>query len=73
MSDAMWGAILSLLGTLCGTFGGILVSAKLTNYRLEQLEKKVEKHNNFAVRMPLVENEIEHISSEIHQLQKYHQ
>lgn len=73
MTEPMWVAILSLAGTLIGTFGGILVSAKLTNYRLEQLEKKVEKHNNFAVRMPLVENEIEHISSEIHQLQKYHQ
>lgn len=73
MTETMWVAILSLAGTLIGTFGGILVSAKLTNYRLEQLEKKVEKHNNFAVRMPLVENEIEHISSEIHQLQKYHQ
>lgn len=38
-------AIISLLGTLSGTFGGIVVSSKLTNYRIEQLEKKVEKHN----------------------------
>lgn len=37
---------LSFLGTLVGTFGGILVSNRLTNYRIEQLEKKVEKHNS---------------------------
>lgn len=37
---------LSLLGTLAGTAGGIIVSGKLVNYRIEQLEKKVEKHNN---------------------------
>lgn len=73
MTETMWVAILSLVGTLSGTFGGILISAKLTNYRLEQLEKKVEKHNNFAARMPIVENEIEHITDEIHHLQKYHQ
>ena len=73
MTETMWVALLSLAGTLAGTFGGILVSAKLTNYRLEQLEKKVEKHNNFASRMPIVENEIEHINDEIHHLQKFHE
>ena len=41
-------ALISLLGTLTGSLGGIVVSSKLTNYRIEQLEKKVDKHNNFA-------------------------
>ena len=35
---------LSLLGTLAGSFGGM----RLMTYRIEQLEKKVDKHNNFA-------------------------
>ena len=39
-------AALSLMGTLVGTLGGIALSSNLTNYRIEQLEKKVEKHNN---------------------------
>ena len=39
-------AALSLVGTLVGTLGGIALSSNLTNYRIEQLEKKVEKHNN---------------------------
>ena len=39
-------AIFSLFGSLIGTFGGIIAGAKLMNYRIEQLEKQVEKHNN---------------------------
>lgn len=49
---------MSLLGTLAGTFGGIVVTGKLTTYRLEQLEKEVREHNNFARRMPVVEEQI---------------
>ena len=43
-------AALSLCGTLGGSLGGILVSSKLTNYRIEQLEKKQEKYNNLIER-----------------------
>ncbi|MBQ7003459.1 MAG: hypothetical protein IJN57_05770 [Oscillospiraceae bacterium] len=50
--------ILSLVGTLGGSLGGILVSSKLTSYRIEQLEKKVDKHNHFAERMPVIEEQI---------------
>lgn len=51
-------ALISFAGTLLGTFGGIITSAKLTNYRLLQLEKKVEKHNNFAMRIPVIEEQM---------------
>ncbi len=51
-------ALLSLVGTAIGTFGGIVASAKLTNYRLQQLEKKVDKHNHFAERIPVIEEKI---------------
>ena len=47
-------ALISLVGTLVGSLGGIMVSSKLTNYRIEQLEKKVDKHNNFAEKIPLI-------------------
>ena len=43
--------IFSFAASVIGTFSGILVSSKLTNYRIEQLEKKVEKHNNFVERI----------------------
>lgn len=44
MSNEIWIAIFSLIGTLIGSGGGILVANKLVNYRLEQLEKKVDKY-----------------------------
>lgn len=37
-------AILSLIGTTAGTITGILVSNRLSNYRIEQLEKKLDKY-----------------------------
>lgn len=42
---------LSCIGTLIGTFGGILTSNRLTAYRIEQLEKKVDKHNSVIERV----------------------
>ena len=47
-------ALCSLAGTFFGTFSGI----KLMSYRIEQLEKKVEKHNNVVERMAVAENKI---------------
>ena len=39
---------ISLIGTLIGSASGVIVSGKLTNFRIKQLEDKVAKHNNFA-------------------------
>ena len=50
MSDTIIIALISLIGTLGGTFGGILATSKLTNYRIEQLEKKVDRHNSIIER-----------------------
>lgn len=56
MSDTIMVAVISLCGTLMGTFGGIMTSNKLTGYRIEQLEKKVEKHNNLIERVYKLED-----------------
>lgn len=37
--------------------------------KIEELTREVRQHNNFAQRMPVVENEIKHIKSDI---KKYH-
>ena len=50
MPAEVFTAAISLIGTLVGTLGGIALSSNLTNYRIEQLEKKVEKHNNLITR-----------------------
>lgn len=65
-------AVLSLIGTLGGSLGGILVSSKLTAYRIEQLEKTVAEHNNFARRMPVIEEQIKEISNRIDDLEDFH-
>lgn len=62
-------SLVSLAGTLGGSLGGILVSSKLTAYRLEQLEKKVEEHNNFTRRLPVIEEQIEQLEHRIDKLE----
>ncbi len=51
MSEAVIVAVLSLVGTVFGSVIGILTSNKLTIYRIEQLEKKVDKHNSVIERV----------------------
>ena len=63
-------AILSLIGTLGGSLGGIVVSSKLTTYRIQQLENKVAEHNNFARRMPVIEEQIKVINHRINDLEQ---
>ncbi len=48
-------AILGCVGTIIGSSIGAVAAASKTNFRLEQLEKKVEKHNNLVERMVAVE------------------
>lgn len=65
MSEPILTAFFSLIGTLIGTFGGIITGSKLMNYRIEQLEKKVEKHNNVVERMFKAEGHIEELQHDV--------
>jgi len=70
MSPEVLVAVLSCLGTAVGALGGILASAKLTGYRIVQLEKKVDKHNNFCERLPIVEEQIKVINHRIDDIER---
>ena len=54
MTSEVFVALCSLIGTALGTFGG----TKLMSYRIEQLERKVEKHNSVVERMAVMENKM---------------
>lgn len=51
MSEAVFAAITALIGSIVGTLGGILTSAKLTDYRLSQLEKKMDEMSKVVSRI----------------------
>ena len=57
MSETIIVGILSLIGTLIGSLSGILAANKLVVYRIEHLEKKVEKHNSVLERAYVLEKD----------------
>ena len=72
MSDTIIVALLSLLGTVVGSGLGIIASQKLTQYRLEQLEKKVQAHNNLIERTYILEGQMSECQHDIKDLKGYH-
>lgn len=58
------------------TLLGVLISngkrQAIIETKIEELTREVREHNNFAQRMPVVENEIGHLTEEIHKLEEYH-
>lgn len=70
MSQEIVVAVLAFLGTCVGTLGGILAASKLTNYRIEQLEKKVEKHNSVVERTYKLEGEVRELQHEMKDLKE---
>lgn len=70
MSSEVVVALLSLAGTLIGSLGGILVSNKLVNYRLTQLETKVDKHNSVVERTYKLEGRMTEMEHDVRDLKK---
>lgn len=54
----MWGEILVACASLIGSIIAGITGHKLTAYRVSQLEKKVDKHNSFGERIPVMEEQI---------------
>ncbi len=62
-------AIIAFFGTVLGSAGGVLASSRLTNYRLQQLERKVEKHNSVVERTYILEEQIKVVNHRIADLE----
>lgn len=65
-------ALLGFAGTLLGSLFGVLAAQKLTQYRISQLEEKVEKHNNLIDRTYKLEGRMDTVEGEIKDLKKFH-
>lgn len=67
MSDTIIVAVISFLGTLAGSLGGL----RLVTYRLEQLEQKVNKHNNVIERTFVLEEQMKVANHRISDLERH--
>lgn len=61
-------SLISIAGTVCGSFFGVIASSKLTQYRIEQLEKKVQAHNSLVERTYKLEGEMVEVQHDIRDL-----
>lgn len=72
MSEAIFVAVLGFAGTMLGSLFGVLAAQKLTQYRLSQLEEKVNKHNNLIERTFKLEGRMDEAEHDIKDLKKFH-
>ena len=63
-------ALITLIGSAFGSLAGIYVSAKMTAYRIEQLEKKVDEHNSVIKRTYVLEEQMKVANHRISDLEK---
>lgn len=68
MSETILVAILSLVGTAIGSIAGIIASQRLTEFRLKQLEQKVEKHNQIVERTYKIEGAVTELQHDVNEL-----
>lgn len=64
-------SLITLFGSALGTFAGIVVNSKLTNFRIEQLEKKVDKHNSVIERTGKLEERAEALDYRLKELESH--
>ena len=72
MNEAVIVALLGFAGTLLGSLFGVLAAQKLTQYRLSQLEDKVNKHNSIIERTFQLEGRMTEAEHDIKDLKKFH-
>ncbi len=68
MDNTIVVALIGLAGSGLGAFGGVMASARLTQYRLKQLEDKVKVHNNLIERTYRLEGRMTEAEHDIRDL-----
>lgn len=72
MNESILVALLGFAGTLLGSLFGVLAAQKLTQYRLSQLEDKVNRHNHLIERTFKLEGRMDEAEHDIRDLKSYH-
>lgn len=72
MSESVIVALISGLLTLMGVLIANSRTQAVTDTKLEELTREVREHNNFAKRMPVVEEQIRVINHRIEDLESFH-
>lgn len=72
MSESVIVALISGGLTLIGVLIANSRTQAVTDTKLEELTREVREHNNFAKRMPVVEEQIKVINHRIEDLEGYH-
>ena len=70
MSDTIIVGLIALAGTILSALIGVFSAHSLTKYQIQELTREVREHNNFAKRMPVVEEQIKVINHRIEDLEK---
>lgn len=70
---ALIGVIITNISSNRRVEASLNTAQAVTDTKIEELTREVREHNNFAKRMPIVENEIKHINQEVQKLNSYHQ
>lgn len=65
-------AVIGALASLAGGLLGAYTTSNLVQYRLSQLEEKVNKHNNVIERMAIAEGNITELQHDVRDLKEYH-
>jgi len=69
MKNELFSGIFSLVASLVGAFGGIITSTKLINYQINELKKRVDKHNNVIERTFKLEEHSQYVDKRIARLE----
>ena len=70
MSETVIVALIGLAGSGLGAFAGVMASARLTQYRLQMLEDKVNKHNNLVERTYALEGRMTEVEHDIRDMKE---
>mgnify|MGYP004554049185 CR=1 FL=1 len=70
MNEAIWAAVLGCIGTVLGSGIGAFATAGKTNFRLDQLEKKMDKTTELVERLVMVEARSKNNSHRLEELER---